>query len=67
MKTLSLSPEQVELIKQALSSAYGMAQVSHQNTGIPYYKELEQNASQALSDFCKAEYESLRNEIFGPK
>ena len=67
MKTLSLSAEQVELIKQALSSAYGMAQVSHQNTGRPYYKELEQNASQALSDFCKAEYESWRNEIFGPK
>jgi hypothetical protein len=67
MKTLSLSPEQVELIKRTLANACGMAQVSHQNTGRPYYKEVEEHASQALSDFCKAEYESWRNEIFGPK
>jgi hypothetical protein len=67
MKTISLTNEQFDSIKTALSHACGLANVNHQNTGRPYYKEVEEHASQALSDFCKAEYESWRNEIFGPK
>jgi hypothetical protein len=65
MKTISLSTEQVELIKQTLANAYGMAQVYHQKTGMPYYKKVENEASEALGVFCKANFESWEKEMFG--